>query len=989
MIRVTRVLAYVNSVASVSRKLCSGLATVVLILGLATSVQAQQSGGSIRGSVYGADSGTVVEVIDTARGTSKSESTGSDGSFRFDGLNTGKYEVRVRHGGKVVDTAVVTVGLGSATTVYMATTAEAIEEIVTTGTRVAALDTSIAESGLVISSEALLEMPVQRDLAAVALLAPGTSRGDYRFGDSGNVAFAGSSIAENTSFINGLNTTNFRTGVGFSQVPFEFYDTLQVKTGGYSAKYGRSTGGVMNARSKSGTNDWNFGLNVYYETETDTSPETYLAANDLDKDDTTNIDLFASGPIIKDRLFFYALYSDNAEDERYAGLQSERDFDYEVDEGFWGVKLDGYITDNHHVEYTAFSDKRDGIEATFGFDPLTQQRGTYLGDTTYKEGGDNWVATYTGDITDSFQISATYGENEANRTTQSATANEPVVYIYDGGFNAVGNWTSFFVESGQDKREMTRIDLNWIVGDHDLSLGFDSEVNSAENFTVPSGGVYWLLDPFNTYNGCTATECPRGASVRRRTYASGGNFETTSDAFYIQDVWEMNENWTFELGLRNESFENLNGEGNVFVEVKDQWAPRLAAVWDPAGDGRSKFFANYGLYYLPIAANTNIRMAGGETYIHDYYDWDGTSVNAADNSPTNLGPIYETVVFGNGEVPDTRSVTDSNIEAMYQSEIILGYQRNLESGWELGMKGIYRNLETTIEDIAIDAAVIDYYDANGWSLIPGDELACDDGAGTPDRDCGVRDYFTGFHQYVLTNPGNDMSVYIPEQDEQINLTGAQLGYPKAERQYGAIEFTFARPFLDNWGLTGSYTWSHSWGNHEGYVKSDNGQDDAGITQNFDQPGLTDNSYGNLPNDRRHTIKVFGSYQLENGVRFGGNFFWQSGRPLSCFGVHPTDVFAADYGADSHFCNGKGVKRGSLGTTPDIMTVDLSAQYAMEMGRTNMLFVLDVFNVFDSQNATVINEFAETDGGTPDPDYGKIRQFQQPRTVRLSARVRFN
>ncbi|MGB5245848.1 MAG: hypothetical protein WBN34_04810, partial [Woeseia sp.] len=454
-------------------------------------------------------------------------------------------------------------------------------------------------------------------------------------------------------------------------------------------------------------------------------------------------------------------------------------------------------------------------------------------------------------------------------------------------------------------------------------------------------------------------------------------------------VWEMNENWTFELGLRNESFENLNGEGNVFVEVKDQWAPRLAAVWDPAGDGRSKFFANYGLYYLPIAANTNIRMAGGETYIHDYYDWDGTSVNAADNSPTNLGPIYETVVFGNGEVPDTRSVTDSNIEAMYQSEIILGYQRNLESGWELGMKGIYRNLETTIEDIAIDAAVIDYYDANGWSLIPGDELACDDGAGTPDRDCGVRDYFTGFHQYVLTNPGNDMSVYIPEQDEQINLTGAQLGYPKAERQYGAIEFTFARPFLDNWGLTGSYTWSHSWGNHEGYVKSDNGQDDAGITQNFDQPGLTDNSYGNLPNDRRHTIKVFGSYQLENGVRFGGNFFWQSGRPLSCFGVHPTDVFAADYGADSHFCNGKGVKRGSLGTTPDIMTVDLSAQYAMEMGRTNMLFVLDVFNVFDSQNATVINEFAETDGGTPDPDYGKIRQFQQPRTVRLSARVRFN
>ena len=60
---------------------------------------------------------------------------------------------------------------------------------------------------------------------------------------SGNVAFAGASIAENTSYVNGLNLTNFRTGVGFSKVPFEFYETMQVKTGGYSVKYGRSTGG--------------------------------------------------------------------------------------------------------------------------------------------------------------------------------------------------------------------------------------------------------------------------------------------------------------------------------------------------------------------------------------------------------------------------------------------------------------------------------------------------------------------------------------------------------------------------------------------------------------------------------------------------------------------------------------------------------------------------------------------------------------------------
>ena len=192
----------VNTVASLTRNLVSGLAAIVLVLGLATSANAQQSGGSIKGTVSGASAGTVVEVVDASRGLTKSESVSSDGSFRFDNLQAGTYEVRVLSGGSVVDSETVRVQLGAATTIAMATTAEAIEEIVTTGQRVAAIDTSIAEQGLVIDHEALLELPVQRDLASVALLAPGVSRGDYRFGGSGNVSFAGASIAENTSFIN-------------------------------------------------------------------------------------------------------------------------------------------------------------------------------------------------------------------------------------------------------------------------------------------------------------------------------------------------------------------------------------------------------------------------------------------------------------------------------------------------------------------------------------------------------------------------------------------------------------------------------------------------------------------------------------------------------------------------------------------------------------------------------------------------------------------
>jgi len=515
------------------------------LMGTMAPVFAQSTDGSVRGTVQGANQSTVVQVVDTARGTTRSGGIDGSGEFRVDGLAPGQYEVRVIQGGSVVDTVNVTVSLGGATRVNMATSAAEIQEIVTTGRRMAALDTSIAESGLVISTDVLLELPVRRDLTSVALLAPGTSLGDNRFGGNtnsanGNLAsFGGASVAENTSYINGLNTTNFRTGVGFSQVPFEFYDTLQVKTGGYSAKYGRSTGGVMNATTKRGSNEWDFGVNLYWDDQIDTAPNTYAAANDLDKNEKRTGDIYVSGPVIQDRLFVYALYSDTKEDQRYAGILEGRDYDYTIDEGFWGVKVDGYITPDHHLEFTAFSDERTGVETVYGFNGTSFVRGAEIGDTLYEEGGRNWIAAYNGNFGDNLRLTVAYGENEANRTTAPASAAIPTVYEFvpGSGLQPRGEWASFTVSEGQDLREMSRVDLTWTgFTNHEIAIGYDNEDNFSDESTVNSGGVYWLIDPSGQYFGCTPAQCPRGSAVRKRTYENGGSFETNSKSYYIQDT---------------------------------------------------------------------------------------------------------------------------------------------------------------------------------------------------------------------------------------------------------------------------------------------------------------------------------------------------------------------------------------------------------------------------------------------------------------------
>jgi hypothetical protein len=172
------------------------------------------------------------------------------------------------------------------------------------------------------------------------------------------------------------------------------------------------------------------------------------------------------------------------------------------------------------------------------------------------------------------------------------------------------------------------------------------------------------------------------------------------------------------------------------------------------------------------------------------------------------------------------------------------------------------------------------------------------------------------------------------------------------------------------------------------VKSDNAQDDAGITQNFDQPGLVDNSFGRLPNDRPHTIKAWGSYQINDRFLVGANYLIQSGRPISCFGLHPTDVFAQAYAVASHFCGGEAVQRGSLGRTPSITTLDLNLQYSMAIGGTDVRLSMDIFNVFDSDKKIRVNENGDTAGGLAEPNFLRATSFQMPRSLRLSARFNF-
>ncbi|MEM9556208.1 MAG: TonB-dependent receptor [Acidobacteriota bacterium] len=965
------------------------LALAVLLA--ATPAFASDPVGRVVATVTDADGalmpGVQVKLVNQATGVERTAFADGQGEVRLPQLPVGAYTLTATLDSFQTYEREVRVSLGQTSVLEIEMVIGAVTDTVVVTDAAPLVDTTSTTSGLTVNTSELTErVPVVRETTAVALLAPATTDGDRAFdGETPGQNLAsvgGSSVAENTYIVNGMNITNFRNGLGANQVPFEMVQEVQVKTGGYPAEFGWATGGVINVVTKSGTNEYHGGANIFHQPESlqEASPNTVFRTNETEEREQTSANVFLGGPIYKDRAFFFGLYEhrDSIRDD----FRTTQAFVNSQDEPFYGGKFDVNLSSNQRVEATYFQDETTVESDSFGFDPVGGV-GSLGGSAFADRGGESYTGRYTGIFGDSFVLAAQYGHNEFARTSQSTTDQNPVIVESRGGaFDFLGNWSSFTVAEAADERDMYRLDADYFLSRHSLRAGVTYEENIAFDATDYSGGHYYRYydaaadGSLPGVPGSAGTVAPGAALVRDRVFEGGGEFETLNEAYYLQDNWEVNDSFQLNAGLRLEQFNNKNASGESFIEVTDQYGPRLGAIWDAAGDGRSKIYANVGRYFLPIAANTNIRLAGAENFTEDWYSLNGLN---ADESPV-LGDLLLQRVFSDGTIPDVRETRSEEIDPFYQDELVFGYERLVGDNWSLGARGVYRTVGEIIEDITINQTVAT-------------RIGLD--AGNP-ADLAL----LGADHYVLVNPGNGIVTFwdilgpngeIGQSDgilERWEFSAEELGFPEAEREYLAVELTFNRRFADSWSLQGSYAWAHSYGNYEGWVRSDNGQDDAGITSLFDFPGMLDGARGNLPNDRRHNVKLFGAYRFDNGLLLGANATYRTGRPLNAFGIHPTDVGAASFGPEAFYRNGELVPRGSVGTTDDLTQLDLTGRYDFELGATDLSLRFDVFNAFDDDTVVEVVETAETASGAADQNYLEPTSFQRPRTVRLGLAITF-
>jgi hypothetical protein len=1015
----------------VARALSIAFSSAALSVAVTTPAMAQSSAA---GTAYGEvapGSAVVLKNLDT--NATRTVTADARGKFQVTALPIGRYKITA--GAKSADIEVLA-GQG-----VEAVFAEAGVQAVTISGRRSRIDVSTATNGATFTARELAKLPIAKSVDAIVQLAPNTTRGDptYAAGSS----LGGGAASENAYYINGFSVTNPLSQLGGSELPFGAIAQAQILTGGYGAEFGRSVGGVINITTKSGTNNWEFGA-IASTTPSNLRSrynDLHFANNGLpvnagqpptdgavrqrredNKISQTQVGAYVGGPIIKDKLFMFAAFEENDQDQHMVNgfstgttLASNGYIDRTIKTTRYLTKFDWNISDSHRLEMTFIGDlpvvdtsfrsytyARAGNLPTGAAISAPGVIGTTVRSSQHEElngvqapnGGEDQILRYTGNFTDDLTVTALYGKSRSVHIYEPAGYNPdlfsvsapPEARFGSFNYNNGQGFPGLLNKSGStDEMKSFRLDLEYKLGSHTVRGGIDNnKISGLGAGTSLGGGGQWVYGftstpgvPTKVSGGQIPALTPYGGIAAQGYYVQKNLSSTVSDAYagqsaqYIEDRWQITKNLLITAGIRDEQFYNSNQDQVKFVEQKNQIAPRLSMAWDVNGDASMKVFGSAGRYMIQMPSVIALRVANGSRNTLENFVYTGTDANGL---PTGLTSITPPQSANNefGQAKDPKTLASTNLKPAFQDELTLGFEKAYSPNLNFGAKLTYRTLKSTIDDWGDDRPFLAYAKANNISTAN----------------------WEGFGG-ALINPGVDQDFLVDFEGKGVNyskvhVTAAEMGFEKAKRTYAALDFFAEHPYRNGWYGRVNYTLGRSTGNTEGQTLSDTGtaQADVSITQTWDYKEIMYYANGLLPNDRKHQIKAYGFYELTPQWTVGANLIIASGRPRSCLGTSPLPDDKYTYNSGEHFCFGSDATknvpspRGTLGRLPWDRQLDLNLVYK-PVFMADLSLKMDVFNVFNTQSVTkVIEQYNSRNARSA--IYEAQAGLTAPRAVRLTA-----
>jgi hypothetical protein len=900
----------------------SCLVAVVVALATLASPASAQTNARLVGTILDAQGAVLPGVTVTVtspqlQGTDTSVSDGK-GEFRFPSLPPGVYHVKAELSGfKTAEQADVRLAIDQTITLSLKMQVAGVAETVNVVGTPPVVDTTSAVGGVSVGPEVFEQLAVRRDIYGLTRFAPGVTT------DTFGPAFMGSTSAENSYIIEGLNTTGVDTGTEGKTLNTDFIQEVQVQTGGLNAEYGRLTGGNLNVITKSGSNVFHSDLFAFGQgggLQAANSTGTKLPATSTTVTNTSHQADYGGdlgGFLVKDKLWFFGAF-DRVDQRDTAtilrpltspgspSLGSAVPAD--ITKNLFAAKLTYKVSQNHTITGTVIGDPNTRTGAVF-----TTQNGlnfvingppsTWQG--TLDQGAVDSVGRYDGIFGAKTLVSAMVGQHREKvqyggpGSSTAQFANQTVVPTQTSG--------GFGVYDNQDfHRNVVKGDLTQYWSNHTIKVGGDFEDVTAtvDRFEGGAGqriyelrsssGIIYYRHRYYV-NDLAAGFSRTDPSTWQILDPLEATPQTKNTSLYAQDSYKPISSLSLNYGIRWDKQHVLGRDASAGFSLNDNIAGRLGAVWDPTKTGKAKVYANYGRFYENIPQDINIRAFGGETQAFAY----NFSPDAANTTPISGTPGKNSLLGGSSEP------VDPNLKGQYIDEWLGGFEYEVMPNTTAGVRYTYRNLGRVIEDFLVPSS----------------------------------------GEYFIANPGE-------------GTLGQSLGFynggsapaPKAQRISKSTELSLRKRYSNNWQFLASYVFSKLEGNYDGTFQNSTGQLDPNINSAFDYADFMVNAQGELSNEHKHQVKLDGSYVVSrgmlNGLSLGGSFRWLSGLPLTAYG------YSLAYANWEYYLT----PRGSLGYGPADYETDVHLSYPIKIGgsaKANLQ--LNVFNLLNRQSATVLDQ----------------------------------
>ncbi|MEO8519936.1 MAG: TonB-dependent receptor [Acidobacteriota bacterium] len=933
----------------------------------ASAVTAQERFGGLAGIVVDSSQAPVPGVTITATnaqtGATRTAVTGADGAYRIPDLEPGRYAVAVELQGFQKVQADVIVLLGRTADFGTALKVGGVTEVVTVKSdsekQIDLRSTTVAHN---VTAEEFDRMPKTRSFQGIALTSPGVNQGEIEGGFQVN----GASAAENTFTVDGVNTNSLIYGSSRQDTVFEYLQEVQVKTGGIAAEYGGALGGVISAVTKSGGNRFTGEAHYYYSGNAiSANPIPRLQLSPLD--DTTVFQVqdqkqpnnrneaggSLGGPIVRDRLFFFASVS-----PRFI----RRTYNYEFSNGVEPGSIDQSQTATQSFGKVTYASRRVRANGSVLYTPV-RSTGTLppfdgtgsqfisssragnaaqipRGFTQDQINGSGSVDVYLSGTASLSVRGGAFSDNYLDTGVSTTTAviwNTPSIGVdgvpADLQLPKGAQNTPRVQITNKDRTQTSffQVDYNHAfnaAGSHLLKGGVGVRHTTNEVDSSYPGG-YVLLNwgrSFLNNAGQTGTGTYGYYEVNDR--GTRGTVNASMPSLYVQDTWTLGSRLTLNLGVRTERETIPSFRPDVKATAFEfgfgkKIAPRVGATFDVLGDGRLKAFGSWGRYFDWVKYELARGSFGGDSWLVSYRSLDTLDVNSL-----NLSNMPGRDLWGGARdrrVPNFNTI-DPDLKPMFQDSTNLGLEYQLTPTTAIGVNYVHNKLTRSIEDVgSLDAS--------------GNEI------------------------YFAANPGEGVA-------KTMFVTGLTQPFstPKPLRQYDAVDVTISRRFSNNWFGSANLTVSRLYGNYGGLSNSDEiqtpttgtssatAQQQAGSIARpgtsagraWDLDELEWDSHGNLDllgrlaTDRPVVAKFYGSYLLPFGTQVGGFVYAGSGTPMTTT-VNTTNTIPV-------MVNG----RGDMGRTPALSRTDLLVSHELKLAeRRRVRFELNVINLFNQKTPTHI------------------------------------